>query len=166
MDLLDFEADALYFDESITDEARHCLDQAAEDYGSPQAEAALMRAYFLEPEQPLVLVALYRYFYYQHRLTESLLVAQRVLKLYAKRLGFPEDWQDLERQDVAGGMDMPVLRFYLLALKGAGFLEMRLGQLDKAQACFRKVLEWDEQDRLGVKALLDLASTPTTEENN
>ncbi len=159
MDLLDFEAEALYFDEAIGEETRQCLDRAAAEYGSPQAEAALMRANFLEPEQPLVLVALYRYFYYQHRLAESLLVAQRVLSLYAKRLGFPSDWQALDRDSADGSRDMPGLRFYLLALKGAGFLEMRLGRPEQAQAYFRKVLEWDDQDRLGTRPLMEMAST-------
>jgi hypothetical protein len=86
MDLLEFESAALYFDEPLNDEASRCLDQAAKSYGTRSAETALMRAYFLEPEHPTVLVALYRYFFYQHRLEDALLVAQRVLRIFAKRL--------------------------------------------------------------------------------
>ena len=83
MDLLDFEAESLYFDEPLKQEAQRCIEQAAASYGTVQAEGLLMRAYFLEPEHPSVLVALYRYFYYRHQLADALLVADRVLRVFA-----------------------------------------------------------------------------------
>jgi tetratricopeptide (TPR) repeat protein len=159
IDLLEFDSEELYFDEAINDEARHCLDQASREYGTDEAEAALMRAYFLEPEHPMVLVALYRFYYYQHRLRESLLVAERVLKVIGKRLEFPEEWRDLTEMRLGSGVmiSMTLIRFYMLALKGAGFLELRLGDYASALQRLEKVLELDSKDRLGAKALLDVA---------
>ena len=159
VDLLAFESEELYFDEAIDSEARQCLDQASERYGRGEAEAALMRAYFLEPEHPMVLVALYRFFFYQHRLNDALRVAERVLKVIGKRLGFPEDWRELTERRLGGGVmiSMTLIRFYMLALKGAGLLELRLGDYTSATARLEKVTELDSKDRLGAQALLDVA---------
>jgi len=159
MDLLDFEAEALYFDEPIRGEAHSCVEQAAESYGQAAAEGLLLRAYFLEPEHPIVLVALYRYFYYQHRLEDALLVAERVLKVFAGRLGLPENWRDLTELQLGGGVmvSMTLLRFYMLALKGAGYLELRLGRHESALMRLRKVAALDSNDRLGAQALIDVA---------
>lgn len=66
MDLLDFEAGQLYFDEPIDPAARDAIEEAPQLYGKGRAEHLLLRANFLEPEHPLVLVARYRYFNYQH----------------------------------------------------------------------------------------------------
>jgi tetratricopeptide (TPR) repeat protein len=159
MDLLEFESAALYFDEPLNDEASRCLDQAAKSYGTRSAETALMRAYFLEPEHPTVLVALYRYFFYQHRLEDALLVAQRVLRIFAKRLKLPEDWRELDETRFCNGVmvSMSQVRFYMMALKGAGYLELRLGEYDSAIARLEKIVELDSKNRLDAQALIDVA---------
>jgi tetratricopeptide (TPR) repeat protein len=168
MDMLDFEADGLYFDESLKTEVKRCLDTAAENYGEGQAESSLMRAYFLEPEHPMVLVALYRYFYYQHRLEEALLVAERVLRVFATRLDLPGDWHKLTEAQIGNGVlvSMTMLRFYLLALKGAGYLELRLGDYELAVERLNKVVELDSSDRLGAQALLDVARKACAKNQN
>ncbi len=159
MDMLDFEGENLYFDEAISDEAQQCIDQAAENYGEAGSEELLMRAYFLEPEHPMVLVALYRYFYYQHRITDALIVAQRVLRIYALKLDFPDDWNELNEKylDKHRKDSMTLVRFYLLALKGTAYLELRIGKEDSAVSRLKKILELDSKDRLGAKVLLNVA---------
>lgn len=159
MDMLDFEGENLYFEEALSDEAQECIDQAANNYAEAGSEQPLMRAYFLEPEHPMVLVAMYRYFYYQHRIPDALIVAKRVLRIYASKLEFPDDWNDLNedylekhRKDA-----MTLVRFYLLALKGAAYLELRLGKEESAVSRLKKILELDSNDRLGAKVLLDVA---------
>jgi tetratricopeptide (TPR) repeat protein len=159
VDLLDFDSEDLYFNEALNSEARDCLDRAAENYGSAKAESNLLRAYFLEPEHPMILVALYRYFYYQHRLHDALIVAERVLTVIAKRLDLPMDWRDLSEGRLGSGVmiSMTLIRFYMLALKGAGYLELRLGNYDSALGRLEKVAELDSKDRLGAQALLEVA---------
>lgn len=158
IDLLEFDSEDLYFDEEITPEARSCLDSAAELYGTEEAEESLMRAYFLEPEHPMVLVAIYRFYYYQHRLSDSLLVAERVLRVIGKRLELPENWRELTEPHLGCGImiSMTMVRFYMLALKGAGYLELRLGDYASALERLEKVAELDSKDRLGAQALLDV----------
>lgn len=159
MDMLDFDSETMYFDEPLATEAKKCIDEAADNYGHADAEAKLMRAYFLEPEHPLVLVALYRFFYYQHRLQESLMVANRVLTVFARRLELPNNWQELTETQLNqhANSSMVMVRFYLLCLKGAGFLELRLGNYESARVRLQKVVELDEKDHLGALVLLDLA---------
>ena len=105
-----------------------------------------------------MLVALYRYYYYQHRLTESLLVADRVLRVFAKRLDLPEDWRELSEPHLGCGVmiSMTMVRFYMQALKGAGYLELRLGDYASAMERLEKVAELDSKDRLGAQALLEV----------
>lgn len=158
IDLLEFDGEEFYFDEEINEEAKHCLIRASEEYGTNEAERALLRAYFLEPEHPIVLVALYRFYYYQHRLKESLMVAERVLKIIGKRLELPEDWRELTEPGIGSGVmiSMTMIRFYMLALKGAGYLELRLGHYQSALERLEKVAELDTKDRLGAQALLQV----------
>lgn len=158
VDLLEFDGEALYFDEPLDPKTRDFLDQAARDYGTEAAEPGLLRAYFRAPEHPMVLVALYRYFYYQHRFEESLLVAERVLRVFGQRLELPADWRDLSEMHLGGGVmiSMTQVRFYMLALKGAGYLELRLGRYASALARLEKVAELDSKDRLGAQVLLDV----------
>lgn len=168
VDLLDIDREILYFEEPLEPEVGHCLDAAAETYGEAHAEASLMRAYFLAPEHPTVLVALYRYFYYQHRLEDALRVAERVLGVFARRLELPEDWRELDDARLGNGVliSMTLVRFYMLALKGAGYLQLRLGDYEPALARLQKVVELDSSDRLGARALLDVAKASLQEQEN
>lgn len=159
MDMLDFESNGLYFDEPMNAEAKGLLDRAAKSYGEKLAEVSLMRAYLLEPEHPMVLVALYRFYYYQHRLEDALLIAERVLHLCARRLNLPENWHDLTEMRLGSGVmiSMTQIRFYMLALKGAGYLELRLGRYESALDRLQKVAELDVNNRLGAQELLNVA---------
>ncbi|MEB4590729.1 hypothetical protein VSS37_07040 [Candidatus Thiothrix sp. Deng01] len=159
MDLQDFEAEDLYFNAAIDPEVAGLLEEAASLYPEPEAETLLMRAYFLAPEDLNVLVALYRYFYYQHRLPDALRVAQKAITVSGKRLNLPEDWRHLTRLHLGQGVlvSMTLTRFYLMAHKGAGYLEMRLGELPDAVGRLQTLVDIDSNDRLSVKSLLEIA---------
>ncbi len=159
MDLLDFTGEELYFDQPLSDQVAGLLARAAEGYGSDTAERDLLQAYFLEPENFTVLVALYRYFYYQHRYQDALLIADRVIDITAGLLGITRDWRQLSDTDLAYGVQhsMALMRFYLYALKGAGYLNMRIGDLAEARDRLQKIVDIDTSDRIGAKALLELA---------
>lgn len=159
VDMHDFEVEELYFNEPLRKETQNCIDQAAKNYGKSGAEKNLLRAYFLEPEHPIVLVALYRFYYYQHRYADALEVAERVLRVYSIRLGLPSDWQDLTEHhfDQIDKQSMTDIRFYLLALKGAGYLEMRLENFKNALERLQKVVNVDSEDRMNAVSLLQTA---------
>lgn len=129
MDLLDFTDCALYFEAELSPEVEQLMHRAAECYGEPEAELALLRAFLHAPDSLTVLVGLYRYYFYQHRLAEALDVAYRAMRLASARLGISDDWRRLDEHGlaVAAAQSFGLLRFYLLALKAAGVVLLRLG---------------------------------------
>lgn len=165
MDLLDFTGEAMYFDEPVSPEVDALLLDAAQRYGEDDAERSLLQAYFLAPEHLTVLVALYRYFYYRQRYRESLIVAERAIALVLTRLALTARWQDLTDTELtrAAQVSMTLTRFLLLALKGAGYLAMRLGDHPEALARFEKLAELDTSDRLGIAELLAMARASVAE---
>lgn len=166
MDLLDFQGEAMYFDQPLQSDTDLLLQQAAASYGEDAAEHCLLRAYFLEPEHLTVLVALYRYFYYRHRYAESLLVAERAIALTAQRLGVGPDWRAIDTNALGPAVlaSMSLTRFLLLAIKGAGYLCLRLGDAQGALERLEKLASLDTSDRLGLTELLSLARGRVLEE--
>ncbi|MBI5331464.1 MAG: hypothetical protein HZB71_12725 [Betaproteobacteria bacterium] len=158
MDLMNFDQTTLYFDDPLAPEIEGLLREAAACYGEAEAEALLLRAYFLAPEQLVVLVALYRYYFYQHRAEDALLVAARTLEVSARRLDLPEDWRRLQADHVGHAVlrSMGLLRFHLMVLKAAAYLHLRQGDNATGRAMLETLTELDSHDRLGGKALLDL----------
>jgi hypothetical protein len=47
-----------------------------------------------------------------------------------------------------------LVRFYLLAVKGAAFMNLRIGNIAEGVEMLNKVVEFDSNDRLGARALL------------
>jgi hypothetical protein len=92
MDLLDFSDCKLYFEDALPAEAERLIAQAASEYGEPAAELSLLRAHMHAPENLSVLVGIYRYYFYQHRLEDALVVAERAMQLSGRHLGLPTDW--------------------------------------------------------------------------
>lgn len=158
MDLLDFTDVKLYFDDPLPAEVGSLLAQAARDYGQSGAETALLRARRLAPENLTVLVGLYRYYFYQHRLDDALPVAERAMQLCGRQLGLPADWRELDegRLAAAAAISFGQLRFYLLALKAASVVLLRQGRIAAASARLSKLAELDCRDQLGAAKLLEL----------
>jgi len=160
MDLLDFEVTELYFQEEDAPEVKCLIQQAAELYESNGAELPLLKAFLRSPESLNVLVALNRYYYYQHRLTDSLLISEKALSIIRVRIDFPEQWQTLTLNHIscAPKEQLTAIRLYLFTLKSIGFLNMRLNNLELSQSIFEKLVMLDHEDRIGAKSLLEIVS--------
>lgn len=158
MDLLDFEAQGLYFDEPDTAGVKEMIATAAENYATGEAELPLLKAYFLAPESLNVLVALNRFYYYQHRLEEALCATLKALAVIRPLIAFPEDWRELQQSHITNAPAdlLTQVRLYLFTLKAVGFLNMRLNNLDMSQHIFEKLVGLDSKDRIGAKGLLEL----------
>jgi tetratricopeptide (TPR) repeat protein len=168
MDLLDFEAQGLYFEEPDVVGVKEMIAAAAENYATGNAELPLLKAYFLAPESLNVLVALNRFYYYQHRLEEALNATLKALAVIRRLINFPEDWRDLQQSHIN---DAPTdlltqVRLYLFTLKATGFLNMRLNNLEVSQHIFEKLVGLDSKDRIGAKGLLELVVKRKTEYEN
>jgi len=158
MDLLKVSEVDLYFDESMPDEVSGLLAQASAAYAEGNAESYLMRAFLLAPKNLAVVVALYRFYYYQHRIEDALVTAQHALTISGERIGLSGNWKQLDKSQIgyAAFNSIGLLRFYLMALKGAGYLNLRLGNLDEGRKMLLKVREADPLDQLSASALLDV----------
>ena len=160
MDLLDFDAQPLYYDDPLPSEVWVLLDAAANAYAEGASDEPLARAEALAPESLAVLVALYRNHFYRHRLEEARAIAVRALTVSAARLGWPADWRELSPEQAAeqrAGAGMTVLRFHLMTLKALGYLDLRLGRVVQGCAALEHLTRLDPLDRLGAGALLDAA---------
>lgn len=168
MDLLDFSDSKLYFEEPLPAEAEGLIKQASLEYGQPEAEMALLRAYLIAPENLTVLVGLYRYYFYQHRLQEALQVAERAMQLSGRHLGLPEDWRLLNeyRLGHAAESSFGLLRFHLLALKAASIVLLRLGRISASRDRLSKLIELDSRDQLGAAKLLEVVDAFQNPEHN
>ncbi|CAA9891324.1 Uncharacterized 19.8 kDa protein in nifW 5'region [Candidatus Methylobacter favarea] len=158
MDLLDFEAQGLYFEEPEVAGVKALIAVAAENYANGDAELPLLKAYFLAPESLNVLVALNRFYYYQHRLEDALNATLKALAVIRPLIGFPEDWRDLQPSHINGAPAalLTQVRLYLFTLKAIGFLNMRMENLDLSQSIFEKLAALDSKDRIGARGLLEL----------
>jgi hypothetical protein len=158
MDLLDFEQAELYFDEPLAQDVSRLLAAAADKYGSEESESLLLRASLMAPQHLMVLVALYRYYFYQHRFEDALLVGESTMAVVARRLNFPETWMYLNEANLGEGVlrSMGLVRFYMMVLKATGYVNLRLGNVEVGQAMLEKLVELDSHDRMGGKALLDV----------
>ena len=158
-DLLDFEGSDLYFDEPIDEAVAALLERAQQAQGPAEAEALLEEAFGRAPDDLTVIVALYRFRYFRHDYAGTLPMAAEAMAAAGRRLNVPADWRALTIEDIdrAGAISMPMLRFYLWALKGEGYLLTRLGHFAEAVEALEKLRLVDRADRLGGEALLALA---------
>ena len=159
MDLQDFEGQDMYFDMPMPEEVESLIREAAESYASGGAEAKLLKAYLLAPRNLTLLVAMYRFYYYQHRWHDALYIADQVMLVAGEMLEMTTHWRLLTPDHLGGPAlrSMGLLRFYFLALKGAGYLCLRMEDREGAVERLQKVVELDPQDRLGAKMLLNMA---------
>jgi len=158
MDLLEFDAKELYFDQPENPEVADLIKFAAELYATGEAELPLLKAYLRAPESLNVLVALNRFYYYQHRLEEALLISEKALAIIRAGINFPEDWRQLETQHITTAPKelLTRIRLYLFTLKSIGFLNMRLENLALSRDIFEKLIALDIKDRIGANGLLEL----------
>ncbi len=160
MDLLSFDAEPLYFDNPPSEEVVQLLQQATEDYKSEASEDCLRRAYDLAPENLMVLVTLFRYYFYQQRFTEATVISQQARAVIKHKLHLPDDWRELSEANLFGGNqnNMVMVRFYLLCLKGEAYMLIRQGQFEEGAALLNKIIEMDAKDHLAATALLAIVN--------
>ncbi|MCB1956375.1 MAG: hypothetical protein KDG55_11910 [Rhodocyclaceae bacterium] len=165
MDLHDFDSASLYFDEPCPAEVQELMQVAADGYEDGSGELALLQAYFIAPAQLTVLVGLYRFYFYKHRLAEADRVAIRSMTTSGERLGLPDDWTEADEIALAcaASRSIGLLRFWLLALKARAILALREGRLADGRRMLDKLQELDRHDRLGAKPLIDVLNGLATE---
>lgn len=159
MDFLDFEGEKLYFDEPVSVEVEELLIKASDAGREDGVEEILMKAYSLEPNHLMVLVALYRFYYYTQRYEKALVIADKAIKVSKTQLGLREDWRNMTANELGHGVlvSMGLTRFYLHALKASGFISLRMRNISAALERLNKLAELDPSDQFGASALINIA---------
>ncbi|MBR9883813.1 MAG: hypothetical protein GYB21_09210 [Oceanospirillales bacterium] len=86
-------------------------------------------------------------------------MAECAIALSGRLFGYRGSWRQMTLEILAHGMvqSFSMVRFYLLALKGAGYLLLRMGEIENGIERLEKVRELDTADRLNVAMLLEVA---------
>jgi tetratricopeptide (TPR) repeat protein len=144
------------FGGGLPPDAERLLYEAGATYERAETSLALLReARRLAPNHIAVLIGLYRFFFYKGRLREALEIAETCLLRAAIDNSLPLDWRVTLPADAPfASFDAPMARFFMFALKGYAYLNMRLGDLDEGRAAAMKLMELDPSDKVGAALLL------------
>lgn len=118
-----------------------------------QAEALLAEAAQRAPDHAAVYIARYRFYFYRNRLADALAVARKCLAKAARDIRAPQDWRAVDATHANFDSFDVLPRFYLFALKGYAYLNMRLGNLGEGAQALAKLEQLDPADRLNGSVL-------------
>jgi tetratricopeptide (TPR) repeat protein len=165
-DILDFDIDSLYFDAPMEAGIEEMITEAGNCYGTEGAERLLLKAYLLAPDNLTVIVALYRYYYYQHQLSDALIIAEKAMTVAGQSIDLPEEWARITAEQLGAGAfrSVGLVRFYLLSLKAYGIVNIRLGDIEGGLKAIRKVCSLDPRDHLKAKDFLELIENKVASE--
>ncbi|ACR13816.1 hypothetical protein [Teredinibacter turnerae] len=157
MDLQEFSAEMLYFQEEINPAIEELVAQAASNYG-PQSEELLKEALAIDSGNLLALIGLYRFYYYQNRYADGVEIAHQVMSVVGERIEFPANWRDISMYSVVNGLTRSfcLVRLYFFALKAAGYLHLRMSHFEEGREMLEKVVAMDSADRVGARLLLQV----------
>jgi tetratricopeptide (TPR) repeat protein len=106
------------------------------------AERHLQAARAIAPQHAVVLIGLYRFYFYKGRLAEALAIAEVCLEKGPRDNGLAADWRAVRCGDADfGNYGARLPRFYLFTLKAYSYLQMRLGNTKEGLAAVMKLLD-------------------------
>ncbi|MHB1563669.1 MAG: hypothetical protein ACYCXP_06180 [Leptospirillum sp.] len=111
-----------------------------------------------------VVVGCYKFHFYKGMLREAIPYALKAARIMGDHLGLPASFEQVRPDDAAFAEYEQQPRFYMFAMKAAGYLHARLGETEQALAILRKVRELDSQDRMGVTRLIGVIENGGREE--
>lgn len=121
-----------------------------------KAEMHLAIAKAVAPNNAVVLVGEYRYYFYKTRLTDALKVAEECLAVVSQQLDLPAYWQLVSPEHANFSGDEPAHRFYLFVLKAYAYLLLRLNRMAEGAQAASKLMELDAGNKVGGQVLLDV----------
>ncbi|MCG8017685.1 MAG: hypothetical protein JAY97_15840 [Candidatus Thiodiazotropha sp. 'RUGA'] len=143
------------------------LQRAASLISSREASAeALLQAQRSAPEQIEVLIARYKFHFYQGEteIAEKLVI--KTLSLAAKQGNFNQDWQQLNPSSADWNDPRGPERFYLYSLKALAFIRLRQEKTDEAESILQTLSLIDPGDQVGANVIRDLLDAIVEEQNS
>ena len=160
--------DDAVFGEGLPGTAARCIAEAGLFRSAdPERALELLRyAQALAPEHPATLIALYRFYFYGHRLEQARAVALEAIALGAQALDLPARWQDVPALELTGPREDPRTRFYLFSLKGYAYLSLRLGDIAEGDRALALLRQLDPHDRVGAALLVAVSARGGRDEDD
>lgn len=146
------------FGRGIPPEVNALMQEAVASAGNvDRTRELLYKAMEISPFQLEVYIALYKFCFYRGYIEESEQVVLRALEAASTKGGFAADWHMLNVQSAAWDEDDSPAHIYLYSLKALAFINLRLGNQEKAGKILDKIRELDPQDRVGASVIMSLA---------
>lgn len=146
----------------VPEDIKNLLILAAANWeNTSESENYINQALAKTEDEPDVLVAAYRYFYYKNNYLMALQIAVRVIKKIKQTERLPDDWAQL-KPILVNRKEEPKIRLYLNAYAASGLVLAKLGEIEQAKEISIQVKEIDEKNDFGATIILDIL-TRTTE---
>lgn len=101
-----------------------------------------------------VVVGCYKFYFYKGLLREAIPFALRAAEMMGQRLGLRRSFMEVSETEAPFSDYVAGPRFYLFAMKAAGYLYARLGETARGLEILEKIRTLDKSDRLGVSPLI------------
>ncbi len=152
-------APSLPFADETPPQVAALLAEAGAAYGDEaQAETLLRAAQHTDPQSLPTYFALYKFYFYRHRLPEAERVTLEALAVAAAQGGFDANWTRLHCRSADWAVATGPARFYLFSLKALAFIRLRLDRSgESAAALLAKLAELDPGDQVGGSVIRSLA---------
>jgi tetratricopeptide (TPR) repeat protein len=137
---------------------RRLLEASRSYADTSRAESLLLDAHKLDPECLPVYFALYKFYFYSHRLADAEQIVLAALATAARQAGIAADWSTLSPRSTAWNDTSGPAHFYLFSLKALAFIRLRLGRPEEAQELLTKLAELDSADGVGASVVRSLAT--------
>jgi len=132
------------------DKALALLQGADQARTNPLKSALAVRAALAEaPDDPEILTAAYRFYFYNHEYAQALPLAENLLVQSARRLNIPTDWRMVGPDDAPFSAMEFAPGLYMQGLVALGYCAARLGQDALAQEALKQAARLDPKDRFG-----------------
>jgi tetratricopeptide (TPR) repeat protein len=117
---------------------------------------ALNDAYQAAPDQLEVLVALFKFHFYQGDTEKAERLVFEALDKASRQGGFNAEWQRLTPESADWSDPRGAGRFYLYSLKALAFIRLRQDELAKAADILETMASLDPDDLVGANVIRDL----------
>ncbi|WP_027159433.1 hypothetical protein [Methylobacter luteus] len=149
------------FSPNMPSEVNQLLQAAviASSVDQARAETLFIQAQTMDSHCLQTYFALYKFYFYQKRLTDAERIVLSGLEESARQGGFPSDYRRLAREPRKWDLYAnEITLFYLYTLKALAFIKLRQGHLVEGQFILSQLQQLDPQDLSGGSVIMDLAA--------
>ncbi|MBD2665869.1 hypothetical protein [Richelia sinica] len=148
----------------VPEDVKELLILAAQTWeDSVESEKYMQQAIAKTGDNPDVLVAAYRYFYYKNNYFLALKIAKQLITTIREAENFSDNWEEL-KPILVQRCEEAKIRLYLNAYAASGLVLAKLGNLDEAKEISIRIKQIDDKHDFGAGILLDILTRPAEED--